>query len=56
MKHHSPQFEMPGTECAFNLAGELRREEPPRPIPTTKPDATPELFPAPIDNQPQKGN
>ena len=44
MKHRAPQFEMPGTECAFNLAGELRREEPPRPRPTTKPDLTPDLF------------
>lgn len=44
MKHRAPQFEMPGAEIAFNLAGEVIREEPPKPKPTTKPDQTPALF------------
>ncbi len=50
-RHRANQFDLPGQETAFNLAGELIRQEPPKPKPDTKPDdRTRDLF---NDGQPQ---
>jgi len=39
-RHRAPQYDLAGQELIFNLSGELKREEPPKPKPDTKPDHT----------------
>ena len=44
-RHRAAQYDLAGQETAFNLAGELIRQEPPKAQPDTKPDdRTPDLF------------
>ena len=48
MKHHAPQYDLAGQENAFNLCGEVIREEAPKPkTEAPRPDPTPDMFAPP---------
>lgn len=44
-RHHAPQFELPGAETVFNLAGETQVTPPPVKTSPAQPQEQPALFP-----------
>lgn len=44
-KHHTPQFELPGTQDAFNLAGQCQHTPRTANVPQAQPQEAGDLFP-----------